>query len=294
MADTVPAGSGAAAPPGPVELLRWYLDAGVDECIGLAPVNRYRAPRAEPPPAAETQPRVLYQEARSGARRHAGEGRTAILPAPHGGAAPSAGGGDGLHRTAAAIADGCTSLTELRHALEAFDGLPLKQAARSTVFADGPEQPRLMCLGEAPGQEEDRRGLPFVGASGRLLDHMLASIGLDRAEVYITNVLPWRPPANRKPTPDEVAVCLPFVIRHIELVDPPALLLLGGAAASALLARGEGINRLRGRWYSFSASRLQRPVPALATFHPAYLLRTPEAKREAWRDLLMLRQKLEA
>ncbi|MEO0034868.1 MAG: hypothetical protein RLZZ501_891 [Pseudomonadota bacterium] len=275
MADPVPAGSGAAAPPGPVELLRWYLDAGVDECIGPAPVNRYRAPRAEPPPAAApTAP----------AQRPA-------RPAP---APPSAGGGDGLHRTAAAIADGCASLTELRHALEAFDGLPLKLAARSTVFADGPDQPRLMCLGEAPGQEEDRQGLPFVGASGRLLDRMLASIGLDRAEVYITNVLPWRPPANRKPTPDEVAVCLPFVIRHIELVDPPALLLLGGAAASALLARGEGINRLRGRWYSFSAARLQRPVPALATFHPAYLLRTPEAKREAWRDLLMLRQKLGA
>jgi len=262
--------AGGESAPGPLDLLRWYLDAGVDECIGAEPINRYRLPPpAAPEPAASTA-------AAAAPRRPS----------------PASGGETGLPRTAAAIADGCTSLSELRHALEAFDGLPLKLAAQSTVFADGPEHPRLMCLGEAPGQEEDRQGLPFVGASGRLLDRMLASIGLDRSDVYITNVLPWRPPANRKPTPDEVAVCLPFVIRHIELVDPPALLLLGGAAASALLARSEGINRLRGRWFSFSAPRLHRPVPTLATFHPAYLLRTPDAKREAWRDLLMLQQKL--
>lgn len=149
-----------------------------------------------------------------------------------------------------------------------------------------------MCIGEAPGQEEDRQGLPFVGPSGKLLDRMLASIGLDRSSAYITNVLPWRPPANRKPTQDEVATCLPFVSRHIELVDPQVLILFGGAAASALLARHEGINRLRGRWFEYSSPGLPRPIPALATFHPAYLLRTPEAKRGAWRDLLMARRKL--
>jgi len=281
MSEAVPV---RADPPGPLDLLRWYLDAGVDECIGTVPLNRYRAPA--PPSAvgevgrAESSDHLDGPVATSSLRR----------PPPRG-AAPS-GGDPALPRTAAAIADGCASLTDLRHALEAFDGLPLKQVARNTVFADGAEQPRLMCLGEAPGQEEDRQGVPFVGPSGHLLNRMLASIGLDRSEVYIANVLPWRPPANRKPTHDEVAVCLPFVIRHIELVDPPALLLLGGAAASALLARAEGINRLRGHWFEFSASRLQRPVPALATFHPAYLLRTPEAKRAAWRDLLMVKQKL--
>jgi DNA polymerase len=269
--------------PHPADLLRWYLDAGVDECIGESPVDRY----AVPPPA----PRAAAPAAgRGDGGGRAVSGGAGLHHAPDG---PGEAFGSALPGTAAHIAAGCHSLTELHRALEAFDGLPLKQAATSTVFADGAAQPRLMCIGEAPGQEEDRQGLPFVGASGRLLDRMLASIGLDRSEVYITNVVPWRPPANRKPTPDEVAVCLPFVTRHIELVDPPMLLLLGGAAASALLARSEGINRLRGRWFEFGAPGLQRPLPTLATFHPAYLLRTPEAKREAWRDLLMLKKKMD-
>ncbi|RAU23482.1 uracil-DNA glycosylase [Paramagnetospirillum kuznetsovii] len=194
--------------------------------------------------------------------------------------------------TAAHIASGCHSLAELRVALEHFDGLPLKQAAASTVFADGNPQASVMCIGEAPGQEEDRQGRPFVGPSGKLLDRMLASIGLDRDSAYITNVVPWRPPANRKPTPDEVAVCMPFLTRHIELVDPQVLILFGGAAASAVLAKADGINRLRGNWFQFNSPGLPRPIPVLATFHPAYLLRTPEAKRFAWHDLLMVRKKL--
>jgi len=264
--------------PHPYDLLRWYLDAGVDECIGDVAVDRYAVPPPAPRPVAvapaETSPP-------SPGPRRAAPGL--------GGAGAAASSSSG---TASQIATACTSLTELHRALEAFEGLPLKQAATSTVFADPSDQPRLMCIGEAPGHEEDRQGVPFVGASGKLLDRMLASIGLDRSEVYITNVVPWRPPANRKPTHDEVAVCLPFVIRHIELVDPPLLLLLGGAAASALLARSEGINRLRGHWFEVGSPRLQRPVPTLATFHPAYLLRTPEAKREAWRDLLLLSKKL--
>jgi DNA polymerase len=132
-----------------------------------------------------------------------------------------------------------------------------------------------------------------VGPSGKLLDRMLASIGLDRTTCYISNVVPWRPPANRKPTPDEVAVCMPFLTRHIELVDPQVLILLGGAAAAAVLAKADGINRLRGRWFEFNSPGLPRPVPALATFHPAYLLRTPEAKRDAWRDLLMVKRRMD-
>nr|CAM74815.1 Uracil DNA glycosylase [Magnetospirillum gryphiswaldense MSR-1] len=186
-----------------------------------------------------------------------------------------------------------SDLAQLRQAMEAFDALPLKRTAMSTVFADGNPDADIMCIGEAPGQEEDRQGLPFVGKSGKLLDRMLASIGLDRGSVYISNVVPWRPVDNRKPTADEVAVCLPFITRHIELVDPKLLILFGGAAASALLGRSEGINRLRGRWFDYSSPGLPRPVAVMPTFHPAYLLRTPAAKREAWRDLLAVRKRID-
>lgn len=261
-------------------LLRWYLDAGVDEAIGEQALDRFdlsarpaaRAVAPAAPPAPPAQVRATPDS----------------VPLLH----PPGGHHHGHGGTAAHIAAECRTLEELRHALEGFDGLPLKHTARSTVFADGNAQAAVMVVGEAPGQEEDRAGLPFVGKSGKLLDRMLASIGLDRDTVYITNVVPWRPIENRKPTPDEVAVCLPFVSRHIELVDPQVLLLLGGAAASALLARHEGINRLRGRWFDYASPGLPRPIPALATFHPAYLLRTPAAKREAWRDLVQLKKRV--
>lgn len=259
----------------PDQLLRWYIDAGLDETIGEAPVNRFAASEPAPPPAPAVAPAIA-----------------GVRPAPQPAAPIPRHADHHTPGTATHIASGCASLAELRSALEAFDGLPLKQTAATTVFGDGNPDASVMCIGEAPGQEEDRQGLPFVGPSGKLLDRMLASIGLDRSTAYITNVVPWRPPANRKPTPDEVAVCLPFITRHIELVDPQVLILFGGAAASALLARHEGINRLRGRWYDYSSPGLPRPVPALATFHPAYLLRTPEAKRGAWRDLLMAKRRL--
>lgn len=262
------------------QLLRWYMDAGVDEAIGEVALDRFAlsakpaapkpvSPAPAPGPAAAPAPVPLHH----------------LHPVPHGQAIPG---------TATHIAAECKTLEELRHALEAFDGLPLKRTARSTVFADGSAAASVMVIGEAPGQEEDRQGLPFVGKSGKLLDRMLASIGLDRDSVYITNVVPWRPVENRKPTPDEVAVCLPFVTRHVELVDPQVLILLGGASASALLARHEGINRLRGRWFDYASPGLPRPIPAMATFHPAYLLRTPAAKREAWRDLLQVKKRLAA
>ncbi len=251
------------------DLLRWYLDAGVDETIGDVPVDRFidRSAAATPLRPAAAAP--------AAAQPPAAEPRHPAIPG-----------------TAAHLAAGCAGLAELRAAMEAFDGLPLKRTAASTVFADGNPEAAVMIIGEAPGQEEDRRGLPFVGKSGKLLDRMLDSIGLDRGSAYITNVLPWRPLENRKPTPDEVAVCLPFVARHIELVDPQVLVLLGGAAASAILARHDGISRLRGRWHDYSSPGLPRPIPVLATFHPAYLLRTPDAKRGAWRDLLMVKKRL--
>lgn len=262
------------------QLLRWYLDAGVDEAVGEVALDRFALSAKA---AAAPRPVAVPQSA----------------PAPTPAAAPllhphPAQPGHAIPGTAAHIAAECKSLEELRRAMEAFDGLPLKRTARSTVFADGNPEASVMVIGEAPGQEEDRLGLPFVGKSGKLLDRMLASIGLDRDTVYITNVVPWRPIENRKPTPDEVAVCMPFVSRHVELVDPQLLILLGGASASALLARHEGINRLRGRWYDYASPGLPRPVPAMATFHPAYLLRTPAAKREAWRDLLQVKKRLAA
>jgi DNA polymerase len=149
-----------------------------------------------------------------------------------------------------------------------------------------------MFVGEAPGAEEDLRGLPFVGKAGQLLDRMLAAIGLDRRSAYITNIVFWRPPGNRQPTPQEIALCLPFVERHIELVAPEILVLLGGTAAKALLARNDGIMRLRGRWFEYATPGLARPVPAIPTFHPAFLLRSPGQKRAAWLDLLEIRDRL--
>ncbi|KIL97427.1 Uracil-DNA glycosylase family 4 [Paramagnetospirillum magnetotacticum MS-1] len=270
-----------SATPNPYDILRWYLEAGVDESMGEEPVDRYATSRrAVESRAAAAAPAVAPP-------RHSP--RQAEPMAAPTGASLSA---SALPGTAAHLAASCADLQALRHAMEGFEGLPLKQAASSTVFGDGNPEASVMCIGEAPGQEEDRRGLPFVGPSGKLLDRMLASIGLDRTSCYITNVVPWRPPANRKPTPDEVAVCMPFLTRHIELVDPQVLILLGGAAAAAVLAKADGINRLRGQWFEFNSPGLPRPIPALATFHPAYLLRTPDAKRDAWRDLLMIAKKL--
>jgi DNA polymerase len=178
--------------------------------------------------------------------------------------------------------------------MESYEGCSLKRTCQRTVFADGDASARLMIVGEAPGADEDRLGLPFVGASGKLLDRMLNAIGLERSKVYITKVSPWRPPGNRKPEPAEIELCLPFITRHIELVDPAILLLLGGAAISALLARTDSVTRLRGSFIDYASPRLAAPIPAMPTFHPAYLLRTPLQKREVWRDLLMIRQRLDS
>ena len=150
-----------------------------------------------------------------------------------------------------------------------------------------------MIVGEAPGADEDRIGRPFVGRAGQLLDRMLAAIGLDRTTVQITNVIYWRPPGNRKPTTAEIAACLPFVLRHIALANPRVLVLCGGTAASALLPVSDGITRLRGRWFELAVPGLDKPVPTLPMFHPAFLLRTPERKREAWRDLLAVKARLD-
>lgn len=160
------------------------------------------------------------------------------------------------------------------------------------VFGDGNPEAKVMLIGEAPGADEDRQGLPFVGASGQLLDKMLASIGLDRSQVFISNTVFWRPPGNRTPNSGEIAVCLPFVERMIELIDPQVLITIGGPATHSLLAQQGSVSRLRGRWFSFETPRMSHPIDATAIYHPAYLLRTPAQKRQAWGDLLGIKAKL--
>jgi uracil-DNA glycosylase family 4 len=263
-------------------LLTWQIEAGADEALEPAPIDRFAAAR-EPalhrrtPPAAEPAAPTLLAAVASA---------PANMPAI-GAPLPTNGDGNAYHAAQAA-----RSLEELRAALESFDGCPLKATATNLVFADGNPAARVMLVGEAPGADEDRIGRPFVGVSGQLLDRMLAAIGLDRTKVYITNVLFWRPPGNRTPTPAEVAACLPFVERHIELVGPEILVLVGNAAAKTLLLRNEGITRIRGKWFEYQSAGMSRPVPTLPIYHPAYLLRAPAQKRDAWRDLLQIRERL--
>jgi uracil-DNA glycosylase family 4 len=267
------------------ELLRWYAEMGVDEAIGEVPVDR-----TQPRPAQTTEAtadRAAQPPVRSGAAAAAAR-RPAPSPAPPvSRVLPAAAAPD-----VAGFANAAATLDELARAVAAFEGCALRQTATNTVFADGNPAARLMLIGEAPGAEEDRIGKPFVGRSGQLLDRMLAAIGIDRTSAYITNVLYWRPPGNRKPTPGEIAACLPFVQRHIVLVRPTVLVLCGGTAASTLLGTAEGITKLRGRWFELAVEGLDRPVKTIATYHPSYLLRSPERKREAWRDLLTIQEEL--
>jgi DNA polymerase len=277
-------------------LLALQLDWGVDEGLSDRPVDRF----AEPQPARALTPASAFDAPEAG---------PPVLPASAAAVAPAAGlrassalvspvtaTPRGLARPAAAqaaaLAAACTTPAALRAAIAGFEGCALRDTATTLVFADGNPAARIMLVGEAPGAEEDRAGLPFVGASGQLLDRMLASIGLDRTTVLITNILPWRPPGNRTPTETEIAVCLPFVLRHIALVAPDVVLLLGATAVRAITGNTQGIRRIRGQWQSLALPGLDRPIPCLPTYHPAYLLRTPLAKREAWADLLELQSRI--
>jgi uracil-DNA glycosylase len=261
-------------------LLRWYVEMGADETIGDEPVNRL-APRA-PPRAAAVRPTEPEAAPPQSVRAVAASPPAVFADSP-GEAAQSA-------RLLAARAD---TLAALEAAIAGFDGCALKRTATNTVIADGNPAAPVMIIGEAPGADEDRIGRPFVGRAGQLLDRMLAAIGLDREGVLITNVIYWRPPGNRTPTTDEIAACVPFVLRHVALVRPKVLVLAGGTAARALLPPGPGITRLRGRWFDLAVPGLDQPVPTLPMFHPSFLLRAPERKREAWRDLLALRARLD-
>lgn len=267
--------------------LAWQLEMGADEAPLEAPRDRFAAPPPAAAAARQTPAAARPAPAPAPARRETGE--SAVWQ-------PTAGrlvGTEEALASARELAAAADTLPALRAALETFEGCELKKTATQLVFCDGAPESRVMLIGEAPGAEEDRQGKPFVGVSGQLLDRMLAAIGLDRGSAYITNILFWRPPGNRTPTPAEVAACLPFVERHIALVQPTHLLLLGGLSAKTLLASTEGILRLRGRWGQVQPPGLERPVPALATLHPAYLLRQPAQKRLAWRDLLAFRAALD-
>ena len=259
--------------------LKLQLGFGVDEAVGDTPVDRYALSTLD---AAARQTQNAEQQAKDSRTR----------PKPNQPSRmPSGSSQDALE--SASAANSAQTLEDLRATVAAFEACALKRTATNLVFADGNPDAKVMIIGEAPGADEDRLGLPFVGVSGKLLDRMLAFIGIDRSSVYITNVLPWRPPGNRKPTQAEVAVCLPFIKRHVELAAPKILVLAGGAAASTLLDTNQGISRIRGRWHDYSSPGLADPIAALPTFHPAYLLRTPAQKRFAWRDLLALKLKLQ-
>src|SRR5882757_3874713 len=261
------------------QLLAFYLEAGVDCALTDEPVNRLADPDVAPAPA-KTEP------------REAAVPRT-FAQAPITIAAPRA---DAMIAPEAAISSAreaartAPTLDALRALLENFDGCALKHTATRLVFADGNPKARIMFVGEAPGRDEDIEGLPFVGRSGKLLDRMLAAIGLDRTSVYIANIVPWRPPGNRTPTPQESQICLPFTLRQIELVDPDILVCLGGPSAQTLLNIKEGILKSRGRWFKFNTGK--REIRAMPTFHPAFLLRSPLQKRFAWRDFLAIKKAL--
>jgi DNA polymerase len=261
------------------QLLAFYLEAGVDCALADAPVDRLAEPDSATIAAPrEIAPQRLVREMPAAAAPAVS--RSEIAPAPEAAIASA--------REAARTAP---SLEALRALLENFDGCALKHTATRLVFSDGNPQARIMFVGEAPGRDEDIEGLPFVGRSGKLLDRMIAAIGLDRSKAYIANVIPWRPPGNRTPTPQETQICLPFIQRQIELVNPDVLVTLGNPSTQTLLSTREGIMKTRGKWLDYDTGT--RTIRALATFHPAYLLRSPSYKRMTWQDLRAIAKELE-
>lgn len=256
------------------EILAFHVEAGVDAALESAPVNRFALPAIETPAPAAPTLRPL----------------PIIAPAPRAEAAPPA-APDAAVMEARVAAKRARTLEELRETLVRFEGCALSATATQLVFADGRPGARTMFVGEAPGAEEDREGLPFVGRSGKLLDRMIAAIGMKRSEVYIANIVPWRPPGNRTPTPQESAICLPFIRRQIELADPDILVVMGKPAMQTLLGINEGIRGVRGRWVDFDTGT--RTIRALVMFHPAYLLRSPNEKRHSWKDFMALKRALD-
>ncbi len=272
--------------------LDWYRAMGATDLLGGRPVDRCAA--GAPAAGADQRPEIwspaptASTPASPPTPTPATPPAARVRPAPR--LLPSAGS---IAASARETAAACSSLAELEAALRTFDGCALKETALNLCVADGNPQAELMLIGEAPGAEEDRQGKPFVGPSGQLLDKMLATIGLDRTRVYITNSIYWRPPGNRTPTAAEIAACQPFLERQIELIRPQLIVFVGGIAARGLLGVKEGVTKLRGRRLVYRLAD-GTAIPAMVMFHPAYLLRQPGHKRLAWRDLLAIRSILES
>jgi len=266
------------------ELLAFYAEVGVDAALSEEPSNRFAADETRP--AAPT--RQIQRQSPEAST--AGQNQAPVSTAPRMAVAVPDEGQVALARERASKA---STLDELRQQMAEFEGCNLKFTAKNLVFADGNPGADVMLVGEAPGRDEDLEGLPFVGRSGQLLDRMLAAIGLDRQSVYIANVIPWRPPGNRTPTPQETEICRPFIERQVELVAPKVLVTLGGPSAKTLLDAAEGVLRLRGTWKEHVTAS-GTSIPAMPTLHPAYLLRNPAHKKLAWRDFLEVKAKLRA
>lgn len=279
-------------------IMDFYAEAGVDLALDDMPHDRFSESAAErEKKKADDKAKVGAVLNKTGASSPAGvqaaSGRPGVSPSGGPIARPKA---DGVSAETAIMAareeaGKAQTLEELRDLLARFEGCGLKRTAKSLVFSDGNPEARLMLVGEAPGRDEDLAGKPFVGRSGQLLDKMLQAIGLTRNDVYVANTIPWRPPGNRTPSPQETEICRPFIERQIELANPDVLVLLGGASAKQILQTQEGITRLRGKWRTYRAG--SREIPAVATLHPAYLLRQPPQKRLAWRDFLDIKKRLQ-
>ena len=261
-----------------IELLKWYVDSGIDVALENRPVNRldlstqslstkFDTTKSNKPPSQRKVQTTISSEN--------------ILMSQ-----------DDTLKNAQINSAQANTLDDLRLAMENFNGCPLRETAKNLVFGSGNPNSKLMLVGEAPGAEEDRQGVPFVGKAGQLLDKMLASINMSREDVYITNLLPWRPPGNRTPTAAEIDALIPFAERHVELIAPKVLVFVGGTAAKAFLKSDQGIMKLRGKWLDYSMGYKKRPIHARAILHPAYLLRQPAQKRETWCDLIEIRTKL--
>ena len=279
MASAKDSFDGQLGPLQAIESLRWWVRAGVTEALDEAPHNRFAdslaIDRGERGAPAAPEPALRSLGSTSDAGWAAPRESRAAQPP------------DAAETSARALAQAAPDLETLRAVMAAFDGCALKRTATQLVFADGVPGSRVMFVGEAPGEEEDRSGRPFVGRAGQLLDRMLSAIGLDRRQVYIANVVPWRPPGNRTPTPQETQICLPFIERQIDLADPEYLVCLGASASRTMLGVQSGIMRARGSWFAYKRQS-GREIRALAMLHPAFLLRQPAHKRLAWADMRAL------
>jgi len=286
------------------DILAFYREAGVDDALEETPSNRLLSAaalsekrtiaetvvRGMPPPAPSRMPSSPSEE-KPNPPVPSDEDRRLYDAVPDRPVATAAVPDERQIMLARELAQSARSLEELRAHLASFDGCNLKFTAKNLVFSDGNPDADMMLVGEAPGRDEDIEGRPFVGRSGQLLDRMLAAIGIDRTSAYIANVIPWRPPGNRTPTPQETEICRPFIERQIELVRPKLLVTLGGPSAKVLLKTTEGVLRLRGNWRKHvTAAGVE--IPTMPTLHPAYLLRTPAHKKLAWRDFLEVKAKL--